>query len=388
MGTLRDFWLGPKPEEIREGSQGSVGGDSPLPAIIPPARVNTLLPKASDLVRVDVVFRAQQYLSTLVSELDLETFNGDSAEENSSLVNKPNPFESRKAFVQETVSSMLLHGEAFWRITRNGRNEASSLEILDPEDIVIEKKNGVVRFYLGQNELKRSNLRHLKLNRIPGKLHGIGPIQAAPGVFRFALMLQDYIEQWFNIGVTPRGLLKSNEQMNSDDLNDAAEGFIKFLKEHKQLAVLPGGLTYENLNLDPASTQFIEVLHEVNLQMCRLLGVPAEALEAQTQSSTTYQNLQDSNARFLQGTLNRYLDEIEDHISDLLPGRRVVKFKEEDLLRLDPKAQREAEAIDIANGVVTANEIRAGRGLPPIAVEQDQFIDKDSASADNKDDGI
>ena len=376
--------------EVREGSEGSVGGDSPLSGIIPPARSSLLSYKPNELIRIDIVFRAQQYLSTLVSELDLETFNGNSKEDNPSLVAKPNPFESRKAFVQETVSSMVLHGEAFWKVTRNGRNEASSLEVLDPEEITVEKKNGVVRFYQGQTELKRSSIRHLKLNRIPGKLRGIGPIQAAPQVFRFALMLQDYIEQWFNIGVTPRGVLKTNEQINIDDMREAAEGFITFLKEHQQLAVLPGGLNYESITLDPSSTNFIDVLHEVNLQMVRLLGVPAEALEAQTQSSTTYQNLQQANTRFLQGTLNRYLDEIEDHLSDLLPGRRQVKFKEEDLLRLDPKAQREAEKIDIENGTLTANEIRASRGLEPLAapVEQDKFVDKDSATADNTENGI
>ncbi|OLT32671.1 phage portal protein [Rhodococcus sp. CUA-806] len=312
-----------------------------------------------------------QYLSTLVSELDLETFVDNEQQDNLSLINKPDPFQSRKAFIQETVSSMVLHGEAFWRVTRNARNEATALEVLDPEDITVEKRNGVIRYFIGTTELRRDSIRHLKLNRIPGCLRGIGAIQAAPGVFRFALMLQDYVEQFFNIGITPRGMLKTNDNIAIDDMQDAAAGFIKFLKEHQQLAVLPGGLSYESINLDPNSTNFIDVLHEVNLQMVRLLGVPAEALEAQTESSTTYQNLQQSNTRFLQGTLNRYLDEIEDHLSDLLPGRRVVKFREEDLLRLDPKAQREAEALDISNGVLTSNEVRATRGLPPLAVEQD-----------------
>ena len=358
-----------EPLEIRENELPE--GYDPLLNVIPTAWQSNLNYKPSELVRIDIVFRAQQYLSTLVSELDLETFNGKSKEDNSSLIAKPNPFESRKAFVQETVSSMVLHGEAFWKVTRNGRNEASSLEVLDPEEITVEK-SGVVRFSMGQTEIKRANIRHLKLNRIPGKLRGIGPIQAAPQVFRFALMLQDYIEQWFNIGVTPRGVLKTNEQINIDDMREAAEGFITFLKEHQQLAVLPGGLTYESITLDPSSTHFIDVLHEVNLQMVRLLGVPAEAMEAQTQSSTTYQNLQQANTRFLQGTLNRYLDEIEDHLSDLLPGRREVKFREEDLLRLDPKAQREAEKIDIENGTITANEIRASRGLEPLAVTVEQ----------------
>ncbi|NIL90702.1 hypothetical protein RhoFasSB10_03032 [Rhodococcus fascians] len=317
-----------------------------------------------------------QYLSTLVSELDLETFVDNEKQDNLPLINKPDPFQSRKAFIQETVSSMVLHGEAFWRVTRNARNEATALEIIDPEAVTVEKRNGVVVYFIGLTQIRRDSIRHLKLNRVPGQLRGMGAIQAAPGVFRFALMLQDYIEQFFNIGITPRGLLMTKDHINIDDMQDAADGFIKFLKEHQQLAVLPSGLDYKSINLDPSATNFIEVLHEVNLQLCRLLGVPAEAMEAQTQSSTTYQNLQQANTRFLQGTLNRFLDEIEDHFSDLLPGRRMVKFKEEDLLRLDPKAQREAEKIDIENGTVTANEIRATRGLPPLAVAPVEQDDK------------
>ncbi|MDI9895089.1 phage portal protein [Rhodococcus sp. IEGM 1381] len=364
------------PLEIREGSEGSAGGDSPLTGIIPPARSNTLLHKPSELVRIDIVFRSMQYLSTLVSELDLETFVDNEKQDNLPLINKPDPFQSRKAFIQETVSSMVLHGEAFWRVTRNARNEATALEIIDPEAVTVEKRNGVIVYFIGQSQIRRDSIRHLKLNRVPGQLRGMGAIQAAPGVFRFALMLQDYIEQFFNIGITPRGLLTTKDHINIDDMQDAADGFIKFLKDHQQLAVLPSGLDYKSINLDPNATNFIEVLHEVNLQLCRLLGVPAEAMEAQTQSSTTYQNLQQANTRFLQGTLNRFLDEIEDHFSDLLPGRRTVKFKEEDLLRLDPKAQREAEKIDIENGTVTANEIRATRGLPPLAVAPVEQDDK------------
>ncbi|WP_167328778.1 phage portal protein [Rhodococcoides fascians] len=364
------------PLEIREGSEGSAGGDSPLTGVIPPARSSTLLPKPSELVRIDIVFRSMQYLSTLVSELDLETFVDSEKQDNLPLINKPDPFQSRKAFIQETVSSMVLHGEAFWRVTRNGRNEASALEIIDPEAVTVEKRNGVVVYFIGQTQIRRDSIRHLKLNRVPGQLRGMGAIQAAPGVFRFALMLQDYIEQFFNIGITPRGLLKTNDHVNIDDMQDAADGFIKFLKEHQQLAVLPSGLSYESINLDPTATNFIHVLHEVNLQLVRLFGVPADAVEAQVIKGETYKNLQQANTRFLQGTLNRYLDEIEDHFSDLLPGRRTVKFREEDLLRLDPKAQREAEQLDIANGVLTSNEVRATRGLPPLVVAPVEQDDK------------
>lgn len=395
MGTIRRLFgletITPFP--VVETREDTPEGYDPLLNVIPKAFQNRLNYKPSELVCIDIVFRSMQYLSTLVSELDLETFNGNNKEDNSRIIAKPNPFESRKAFIRETVSSMVLHGEAFWRVTRNARNEASSLEILNPEDITVDRHKGAIRYRLGQTELKRANIRHLKLNSIVGKDRGIGPIQAAPHIFRFALMLQDYIEQWFNVGVTPRGLLKTNEQISAEEMNDAAVGFIAFLKEHKQLAVLPGGLAYESINLDPSSTNFIEVLHEVNLQMLRLFGVPAEAVDAETQSSTTYRNLQQENTRFLQGTLNRYLDEIEDHLSELLPGRRVVKFKEEDLLRLDPKAQREAEAIDIKNGVLTANEVRASRGLEPLPekpVEQDKSKDKELpfSKVDDKDSGI
>ncbi|QII01068.1 phage portal protein [Rhodococcoides fascians A21d2] len=374
------------PMQVREDQLPE--GYDPLSGVTPPSYSSVYLPKASELLQIDIVFRSVQFLTTLVSELEVETFLDNRKVENSSLITRPDPFQSRKAFIQETVSSMILHGEAFWRITRNARNEATALEVLDPEEIAVEKRNGRVRYFIGQTEIARDSIRHLKLLPIVGKLRGIGPIQAAPQVFRFAVMLQKYSEQWFSAS-TPRGVLKTNEQITIDEMQDAAAGFIKFVKENQQLAVLPGGLDYKSINLDPASTRYIEVLREVNLSMCRLLGVPAEAMEAQTQSSTTYQNLQDSNARFLQGTLLNYILEIESHLSDLLPGRRTASLRETDLLRLDPLAQRQAEAIDIKNRVVTPNEVRESRGLEPLAepVEQDDISDKDSATADNTENG-
>ncbi|MBY4400723.1 phage portal protein [Rhodococcus fascians] len=391
MGAFKNFWLGTNPvAEIRETTNDVVGYD-PVANVTPPVHSAVFNAKPIELISIDIVYRATQYLSTLVSELEIETFVDNKKVDNVSLVNKPDINQSRKAFIQETVSSMVLWGEAFWRISRNARAEVTNLEILDPETVTVDKRNGRLVFRVGNVEIERKSIKHLKLARIPGKLHGIGPIQASPDTFKFAWMMQDYIEQFFNVGITPRGVLKTTEQINAEDMQDAAQGFIKFLKENQQLAVLPGGLEYQGINLDPSATSFIEVWKSLNLKLCNLFGVPAEAMLAETAASTTYQNVQDSTIRMLQSTLARYMDEIEESLSDLLPGRRTVAFRETDLLRMNPLAQREAEALDIANGVLTSNEVRESRGLQPLAtpaVELDKSVDKDSATADDKENGV
>jgi phage portal protein BeeE len=114
----------------------------------------------------------------------------------------------------------------------------------------------------------------------------------------------------------------------------------------------------------------------VDLKIARAFGVPPEALSMSIDSnSMTYQNVAQSNIRTLQQTLNRYMDEIEEQLSDLLPGNKNVRFREEDLMRLDLLGKWQMIEAQVRVGYTSGDELRQAEGkqpLPKPAVEPDK----------------
>ena len=99
-------------------------------------------------------------------------------------------------------------------------------------------------------------------------------------------------------------------------------------------------------------------------QIARMFGIPARLLLTGVDgTSDTYSNLTDENQIFLRHTLTAYTDTIADAISNCLPRGTRVEFDFSKLFAADPKSRYEMYAIALANGFMTADEVRIKEGL-------------------------
>lgn len=146
-----------------------------------------------------------------------------------------------------------------------------------------------------------------------------------------------------------------------------AKGYKEFLLNNNGVAVLDGGATLEFVNIKPGDAQFVEIQQQNVVAIARLFGISASDLLAEMGgTSMTYQNIEQANMNFLQKTLARYMGEIENALSDLLPRGQKVQFKETALLRMDTKTLTEVRKTQIDAGIRSADEIRAEDGLDPL----------------------
>lgn len=358
-------------ENIRQGSIDSAGGDSPLNGVIPPAFNSWVSLDPVNLMKISSVSRSVQIIATSVSSLELEMYENGLVVDASPLVRRPDPFTPRKLWVQELVTSMAMYGNAYAKVSRDGRQAVQALTILAPSSVTVTKQSGVIAYMVNGKRVPTKDIVHFKLDRLPGEVMGYGPIQHQSSVFELATMLERYAATQFDTNAVPRGKITTTSSVNPEDAQDIANSVREFIEKNGGILVLTDGFDYSQIVGDPTKTQYLDVQKATDLKIARLFGIPAEALQMGTDNSSTYQNTQDQNLRFLQSTLDRYLTEIEEQLTELLPAGKSVKFREEDLLRLDIKGKWEVAEIQSRIGYTSGDELRAAEGKEPLPKQEE-----------------
>ena len=348
----------------------------PESGVIPPARDSGTGVSVETALSVSAVYRAVSVIVTAVAQMPLAVYRNGRQIDTPSLVARPNALDLNtpaSGLVEETVYSLAAYGEAFWRVYRAApggpTDEAVSLEVLDPVAVGVNKDPGTGRVTYSYNgtELARHRVRHLKLIRRPGHARGLGPLQAAAREIRAVVQLRRYADEWFDTTGVPAGYIKTDQVINAEQAHEQSVAWAKFVAEHK-VPVLGRGSDFVPVLIDPAKAQYVEVQRESVVNIARLFGMPARLLLASLDgSSETYTNQESENIAFLQMTLSRYMNEIENAFSDLLPRGQRVEFEEPALLRMDTKTKAEVEAIQVKNNLRSADELREKDKLPPLS---------------------
>jgi HK97 family phage portal protein len=366
-----------------------------LPARLQPPRRDESV-TAERALTLSTLYRGIQIHATAVSQLSLAVErNGKVLDETPPLALKPDVDETRSAFLEYTVTSLYLDGNAFWRITRDSFGLVVNLTVLNPGEVSVEVDydsagNRTIRYGWRGKRYTRNEIRHLQLLRIPGLARGLGPIQAAQIEVRGALDARDYGAMWLSDSNMPDGILTTDQELAPGDADryrnvwygrnpdGSAREDDEARSITERLRVMGKGLTYTPLLLKPSDLQFLESQQYTTIQMARLIGAPASImLVAVEGNSQTYSNVEQEWIGYVRFGLMKPLREIEEAMTELLPGRQTARFKIDALLRSDTKTRYESHALslDPQKGWATQDEVRALEGLPPLTDAQRTELD-------------
>lgn len=337
--------------------------EAPLPGVVPPSRA----PLSENVMSLSAVFRAVVLIATGVKQLTFDVRRYDEGVD-STLANRPDPNMSRSAFLELTVVSLALKGNAFWLVTRNSRNEAVACQVVDALEVTVHS-DGRWASYKGKDYSLRpgGDMVHLQYLRIPGRLTGLGPIQAARAELEGSLRVRDYGSNFMESSEQPTGLLKSDQPLTAEAANRWRTQWMEQRKA-RQVAVLGSGLSYDPLMVSPRDAQFIETQNFNTTGIARLFGIPPRlALAILEGGSDTYSNMQQEDLSFSRWTLATYTREIEEALSWLLPGAQEARFNLDAFLRPDTKSRYDAHKVALDAGWKTINEVRAEEKMQGIA---------------------
>lgn len=344
---------------------------------------------------LSTIYRGIQIHATAACQLSIGVERNDEIIATPALVQKPDVDETRSAFLEYTVVSLYVDGNAFWRVLRNPAGQVVNVIALNPHEVRV-----VVEYDRNNEEkisydwrgltLTKHDIKHLQLLRVPGIRRGLGPIQAAQIEVRGALDARDYGAMWLTDSNMPDGVLTTDQELapgdtekyknvwygrNPDgtektDAIDAAIG--------ERLRVLGKGLSYTPLLLKPSDVQFLETQQYSTIQMARLIGAPASImLVAVEGSSETYSNVEQEWIGYVRFSLMKPLREIEEAFTSLLPRGQKARFKVDSLLRSDTKTRYEAHgmSLDPQKGWATIDEVRQLEGMTPLTDAQRAELD-------------
>ena len=302
------------------------------------------------------------------------------------LHDEPNPEMTSFVFRETLMTHLLLWGNAYAQLIRNGRGEVVGIYPLMPNRVSVnrdDKGNIYYKYLRGLEDahLNKENeviLLHSEVLHIPGLgfdgLVGYSPIAMAKNAIGMAIACEEYGAKFFANGATPGGILehpgvvKDPERVRAS-WNSAFGGSANANK----VAVLEEGMKYTPISISPNEAQFLETRKFQINEIARIFRVPPHMVGDLEKSS--FSNIEQQSLEFVKYTLEPWLIRWEQSLvsSLILPGDKgkyFIKFNVDGLLRGDYESRMNGYATARQNGWMSANDIRALENLDQISEKE------------------
>ncbi len=292
-------------------------------------------------------------------------------------VTKPDVDTTKEAFYGAAIVSLLIDGNVFIRVYRNGRGEVVNMNVLNPIDVEV-KRNGVGRVIFNVRGEKKA-LTSEEVIFIPdvvqpGHIRGTSRVEALKENFGLALALEKYAAKFFGSGTQTSGVIEMppGVALTAEQAKAMQEAFDSrhrgWGRAHKT-AIMTGGATYKPTNVPNDQAQFLDSRRMAVEDVARAFNIPPHLLGLP--GTNTYSSVEQNNIAFVTHTLRPIAQKLESAFTALLSqetGKEAafVKFSLDGLLRADINARTEAYARGLQSGYYKINDVRRFEDLEPI----------------------
>jgi len=302
------------------------------------------------------------------------------------LHDEPNPEMSSFVFRETLMTHLLLWGNAYAQIIRNGKNEVIALYPLMPNKMEVDRDEHGQLYY----KYQRSNdeaptmegssviLKPCDVLHIPGLgfdgLVGYSPIAMAKNAIGMAIACEEFGAKFFANGAAPSGVLEHPGTIKDPSrVREAWQSQFGGSSNSGKVAVLEEGMKYTPISISPEQAQFLETRKFQINEIARIFRVPPHMVGDLEKSS--FSNIEQQSLEFVKYTLDPWVIRWEQSImrSLLTPEEKktyYAKFNLDGLLRGDYQSRMNGYAIGRQNGWMSANDIRELENLDRIPAEE------------------
>ena len=302
------------------------------------------------------------------------------------LHDEPNPEMSSFVFRETLMTHLLLWGNAYAQVIRNGRGEIVALYPLMPNKMSVERDENGQLYYTytrSSEEAKTAEtgaviLRPADVLHIPGLgfdgLVGYSPIAMAKNAIGLAIATEEYGAKFFANGAAPSGVLEHPGTIKDPQrVREAWQSQFGGSSNSGKIAVLEEGMKYTPISISPEQAQFLETRKFQINEIARIFRVPPHMVGDLEKSS--FSNIEQQSLEFVKYTLDPWVVRWEQSIARTLLSEKekqsyFVKFNLEGLLRGDYASRMNGYATARQNGWMSANDIRELENLDRIPAEE------------------
>lgn len=301
------------------------------------------------------------------------------------LHNEPNPEMSSFTFRETMMCHLLLWGNAYIQIIRNGKGEILGLYPLMPNKMVVDRDSDGNLYYeysRTQEDAPTMTGSTVILNphdvwHIPGLgfdgLIGYSPIAMAKNALGIAVACEEYGATFFANGAAPGGVLEHPSVVKDPErLRQSWNSVYQGSKNAHRIAVLEEGVKYQPIGISPEQAQFLDTRKFQINEIARIFRVPPHMIGDLEKSS--FSNIEQQSLEFVKYTLDPWVARWEQSmerslLTDDEKGKYFFKFNVDGLLRGDYQSRMNGYAIGRQNGWMSANDIRELENLDRIPAE-------------------
>lgn len=288
-------------------------------------------------------------------------------------------------FRETLMTHLLLWGNAYAQIIRNGKGEVIALYPLMPNRMEVNRdKNGKLYYqYTTSSEdaktmegstvlLDPSDVLHVPGLGFDG-LVGYSPIAMAKNAIGLAIATEEYGSKFFANGAAPSGVLEHPGVIKDPTkLRDSWNRAFGGSSNSNKVAVLEEGVKYTPISISPEQAQFLETRKFQINEIARIFRVPPHMVGDLEKSS--FSNIEQQSLEFVKYTLQPWIIRWEQNLQKALLTEEEKKtyffiFNVEGLLRGDYQSRMQGYATARQNGWMSANDIRELENLDKIPAE-------------------
>ena len=302
------------------------------------------------------------------------------------LHDEPNPEMSSFSFRETLMTHLLLWGNAYAQVIRNGRGEVQALYPLMPDRMTVDRDNRGRIYY----EYTRSDsdartlgresqvlLRPSDVFHIPGLgydgLVGYSPIAMAKQAVGMGLACDEYGASFFKNGAQPGGVLEHPGVVKDPKrIRDSWNAIYTGAGNAHKIAVIEEGMHYTPITISPEQAQFLETRKFQIEEIARIFRVPPHMVG--DLDKATFSNIEQQSLEFVKYSLQPWISRWEQsiHRTLLLNEEKrdyFARFNVDGLLRGDYQSRMSGYAVGIQNGFMCPNDVRALENMDLIPEE-------------------
>jgi HK97 family phage portal protein len=294
------------------------------------------------------------------------------------LHDSPNPEMTSFIFRETLMTHLLLWGNAYAQIVRNGHGEIIGLYPLMPDKMQVSRAETDELIYLYQSGMKNIAFRREEILHIPGLgfdgLLGYSPIAMARNAIGMSMATEEFGASFFQNGAAPGGILEHPGTLK--DPSKVRESWNELFKgsgNANKVAVLEEGMTYKQIGIPPNEAQFLETRKYQTEEICRIYRVPPHLVA--DLDKATFSNIEHQSISFVVHTIRPWLVRLEQAMNKALlysaeRHRYFIEFNVDGLLRGDYESRMRGYATARQNGWMSANDIRRLENMNLIPKEE------------------
>jgi HK97 family phage portal protein len=287
----------------------------------------------------------------------------------------PNQHQSWADWVEWTMASALLRGNALSEIVTNGAGAILELRPISWDMVsVVELPGDRIAYDVanertgGTRRLLMEEVYHLRDRTDDGRI-GVSRIQRHAGVLGSAQALAEFTGSMWKNGISPSGAIELDGKLSEPGFEALQERWRRLYSGPSNAArvvILDQAAKFKPISVSPEDAELLESRKFSAVDICRIFGVPP--IMAQIWDSASFTNSEQASRWYATHTLGPWARKIQLEAKRTLLGANLeLTLDASDLLRGSHLERWQANKLAVESGVLDPDEIRELENWPPRA---------------------